>query len=208
MPSDAQPFLIGIGGPSGSGKSALAAALLEALGTASAVVVPVDAYYRDLSALPFEERCAQNFDAPEALDWGLLEGHVKALLAGESIDQPRYDFATHTRRTESHRVDPVRYVLVEGLLALHPPELRRLFGLSVYVAAPGGVCLARRIDRDAQERSRTRESVIQQYEETVAPMARAFVLPTRDLADLVVDGEGRLEESVAAVMAAVAARCR
>ena len=208
MLSGTKPIIIAMAGPSGSGKSALAAALRDALGAAHAVVVPVDAYYRDLSALRFEERCAQNFDAPEALDWDLLEGHLKALLKGESIDQPCYDFATHTRRAETRRVDAVPYVIVEGLLALHQPALRELFGLSVYVTASEIVCLERRIERDARERARTRESVVRQFEETVAPMARAFVLPARRLADVVVDGEGRLDESVEAVKAAVAARRR
>ena len=204
--SEKRPFLIGIAGPSGSGKSALAVALHQELGASSTSVIPMDAYYQDLSRLPFEERCARNFDAPEALDWDLLESHMEALLAGESIEQPCYDFATHTRRGQSRSVQPLPYLLVEGILALHSKSMRQLFGLSVYVDASEDVCLARRIERDMRERSRTRESVLRQYEDTVVPMARAHVLPTRRFADVVADGEGRLEESLEAITAAVAAR--
>lgn len=203
MADSGGPYLIGIGGPSGSGKSALAVRLVERLLPASAVIVPLDAYYRDLSSMRLEDRAKQNFDAPEALDWVFLEQQLDMLASGLAIERPEYDFSTHTRRSVTRSVQPTEYVLVEGLLALYAEAVRRMLDLRVYVEAPEEVCLKRRIERDLRERGRTRESVLQQYRKTVAPMAERYVYPTRAFADVVVGGAGPLDDEARLVLAAI-----
>ena len=78
----------------------------------------------------------------------------------------------------------------------------RLLSLSIYVEAPDDTCLSRRLARDVKERGRTRQSVLAQYERTVRPMAEAYVLPTQQHADLIIDGRAPVEESVARILAA------
>lgn len=183
------PFFVGFGGPSCSGKSVLAHGVAERLaaGGRASVVLPMDAYYADLSHLPLEERARCNFDDPQALDWALLADHLDALARGESIERPCYDFATHTRQARSHRVAPEPFVLIEGLLALHAETVRARVGLGVYVHAEDSVCLARRVERDTRDRGRTPESVVRQYGLSVRPMAERYVWPSRATADIVVD---------------------
>jgi uridine kinase len=122
------------------------------------------------------------------------------LLAGEVIEMPVYLFAQHTRALQTVRVEPKPFVIVEGILALHPEGLRRLFDLKVYVETAEEECLRRREERDVIERGRTHESVHEQWEHTVLPMARRFVEPTRRIADVVVSGQNSPEEAVSAVL--------
>jgi uridine kinase len=190
--------LIGITGPSGSGKSTLAHALAGALGDAA--VFSMDHYYLPLNHLPFAVREQSNFDDPVLLDWPLLNAHVRSLKQGQSVAQPVYSFEHHARKTETVCFEPVRNLIVEGIFALHDPELRDLMDVRVFVAAPDGLCFERRLDRDISERGRTRESVVSQYEATVRPGAEQFILPTEAFAHVVVKGDQHLPLSVEAVI--------
>jgi uridine kinase len=192
-----KPFIIGVAGLSGSGKTALARKLAPSL---DADVITLDAYYHSQSQLSLAEREKLNYDHPDALDWILLADHLTALALGESIEEPIYLFDQHTRAHHSRRIEPRPVMIVEGILALHNDAVRKLLDLRVFVTTRDEECLRRRLERDIAERGRTRESVIEQYRNTVWPMALQYVLPSRVHADLVVSGEEPLNESVAAVL--------
>ena len=192
-----QTYLIAIGGPSCAGKTELAKYLARAL---SGTILPLDAYYLDLSHLPLQERARFNFDIPEALDYSLLAQNLRGLAAGQAVERPVYDFATHTRTPLVERVEAGQYLIFEGLFTLHWDDLRPLFGTKVYVEAPDRLCLDRRQVRDVRERGRTVESVQRQYAETVRPMAERYVHPTRDFADVIVSGKAPLEVTGAEVL--------
>ena len=196
----ARPYLIGIAGTSCSGKTKLARHLSRLL---SAVILPLDCYYFDLSHLPLDERAHCNFDIPEALDRELLLAHVAGLSQGQEIPRPVYDFAVHARTSQVEIVKPGRYVIVEGLFSLYWEEARKLFGTKVFVDLDDQKCLERRISRDVRERGRTPESVLQQFNGTVRPMAEAYIRPTRGFADLTVRGDDPIDRSLARVMAHV-----
>jgi len=192
------PVAIGIAGCSGSGKTTLAAELARTLG---GLHFPLDRYYRDLAHLPIEERLRQNFDDPGLIEVALLARQVAALAQGEAIDRPLYDFSTHTRVPgQSERVEPGSFLLVEGLFALHYPELLPLYQLRVYIDTPDALCFERRLKRDIEQRGRTPESVRQQYEATVLPASLAYVRPSAAHADLIVDGAGALDWKVERVV--------
>jgi uridine kinase len=193
-----RPLVIGIAGCSGSGKTTLARELTSQL---DATLLPLDFYYRDLAHLPPAERALQNFDHPDSIEEPLLIEHVQTLAAGQPIERPVYDFATHTRvanRTES--ITPTRVLLVEGILALHYDCLRALYDVSIYVNAPHDLCLHRRIHRDVRERGRTEACVIDQYNATARPMADLYVLPSAQHASLTVEGTDNLDWSVEQVL--------
>jgi len=193
-----KPIVIGIGGCSGSGKTTLAAELAHQL---NATLFPLDLYYRDLSQFPLDDRSKRNFDHPDSLESELFIEHIRTLATGHPIHRPIYDFATHSRVANAFDlITPTRFVLVEGILALHYPELPPLYDFSIYVDAPNDVCLMRRIHRDMRERGRTRESVIEQFNATAKPMADLYVLPTKTLATLTVDGTEDLDWSIELVL--------
>lgn len=181
--------LIGIAGCSGGGKTWLANKLFEKIGSKKAQVINVDSYYRSRSDIPYEERCSLNYDHPDSLELDLLARHLDDLRSGRPAEVPIYDFSIHNRLPQSQRVDPSRYLIVEGILTFHLPELRELFDLKIFVDTPLELCLERRIERDVRERGRTEESVILQWNQTVKPMYEQFCAPTVSYADSVVQGE-------------------
>ena len=196
-----KPHIIGVAGPSCSGKSEIARCLIKELSEMNPVILTLDSYYHDLSPLDPEERKHRNFDVPEALDHVLLREQLMALANGSAIEKPVYDFTTHTRSPQSERIVPGETVIIEGLFALYWEEIRELFHTSVFVNLHDHVCLSRRIERDTKERGRSRESVLSQYTETVRPMNEKYILPTKTFADIVVNGEDPLEQSTALIMA-------
>ncbi|HEX3436311.1 MAG TPA: uridine kinase [Pseudacidobacterium sp.] len=195
---NSSPVVIGIAGCSGSGKTTLAQELAREL---EGTHFHLDHYYRDLGHLTYAERCRENFDHPNSLESSLLIAHIRQLASGRSIQQPQYDFTTHTRIPgKSTIIYEPHYLLVDGIFALHYAALRRLYNLSVYVDTPDDICYQRRFMRDVEQRGRTPESVVKHYAETVRPMAEEFVWPSAQYADLVVDGGSSLDWSVEQVL--------
>ena len=188
---DKKGILIGIAGASGSGKTLVAHTLYKQLGTEKVVNLQEDSYYKDLAHLPFEERVKFNFDHPDAFDHELLRKHISLLLKGKTIEHPVYDFTTHTRKKETRKVGPHQIVILEGILILAIPELRELMDIKIYIDTPADICFIRRLQRDIDERSRSVESVIRQYQETVRPMYMQFVEPSKRYADIIIPHGGK-----------------
>lgn len=196
-----RPLILGIAGASGSGKTRLGRELTTQL---SALLLPLDLYYRDLSHLSADDRARQNFDHPDSLEVDLLLHHLDELTAGRSVDLPIYDFSSHTRlHGQTTRAHSAPVLIVEGILALHYPALRRHFDLSVFVQTPNAVCLTRRIYRDVRERGRTEATVREQFTSTTLPMAEQFVFPSAAHASVTVDGTESLDWSVASILHAL-----
>ena len=191
------PTILAIAGCSGSGKTTLARELAAQL---DATLFPLDLYYRDLSQFPLDSRDKRNFDHPDSLESELFIEHIRGLAAGQTIARPVYDFKTHSRVPGAFEpVTPKRVVVVEGILALHYPELLPLYGFSVYVDAPNHVCLSRRIHRDTRERGRTEGSIRAQWQATAHPMAELYVIPSQTRATLTVSGTESLDWSIEAI---------
>ncbi len=189
-PGDTGPFLIGICGGSGSGKTVVVRSILEALGPDHVVVMHQDSYYRDHANLSFDERARINFDHPNAFDSDLLLEHLKALLAGSAIQQPVYDFTTHTRAEQVTDIAPRQIILLDGILILHDPRIRELMDIRVFMDCDADVRLIRRIRRDMAERARSLESILTQYEKHVRPMHDQFVDPSMKFADVIIPHGG------------------
>lgn len=200
-----RPLFVGIAGASGSGKSQLAKHVVAALHEPAALL-SLDCYYRELDHMPLDERHRMNFDHPDSLDWPLFLEHLRDLSEGRGVDEPVYLFDQHTRATTSRRIEPAPFVIVEGILAFHNPDVRARLDLRVYVDTPDDVCFRRRLKRDVAERGRTPESVRQQYEQTVRPMAALYVWPSKWWAHVVVAGTGGFKVSVASVTKAIQER--
>jgi len=184
------PIVIGVCGGTGSGKTTVVQVILERVGAERIAYIQHDSYYRDQSHLPLEERARVNYDHPDSLETELLVKHVRQLLAGQAVEVPIYDFTTHTRTRRTHRVEPRRVILVEGILIFAEPELRDLMDVKIYVDTDADIRFIRRLQRDIAERGRTMESVIEQYLTTVRPMHLEFVEPSKRYADVIIPEGG------------------
>jgi len=199
-----RPYLIGIAGPTCSGKSTLAHALADALAPAGgALTITMDCYYRDLSHLDAEQRARSNFDSPDALESDLLVAHLRTLRHGQPILRPSYNFVTHCREPWSHRLDPQPFIIVEGLFTFFWEDMRALIDRKVFVELSAAECLARRLKRDTTQRGRSKTSVLRQYNETVRPMYERFCGSTVRFADVGLKGVDPTGTMVARVLASL-----
>jgi len=185
-----RPWIVGIAGGTGSGKTTVAHKLAAAMPAGRCVTIEHDAYYRDQSHLSRAERETINYDHPASLDSALLAEHLQAVRAGRAVDVPIYDFATHTRRAETRRVEPAPVVIVEGILVFAEAALREQMDVKIFVDTDPDIRLMRRIRRDLEQRGRTFQSVRDQYYATVRPMHIEHVEPTKRWADLIVPEGG------------------
>lgn len=177
-PESAPRVILGIAGGSGSGKSWLAKAVAEAFPGRSAVVCH-DWYYRDNGHLSDEEaRLKLNFDHPSSLETPLMGRHLDRLAAGEAVDAPMYEYATHARLKTTRRVEPKPLLVIDGILILHERELRERMTLSVFIDVPDDVRLLRRVKRDCTERGVDLTETLRLYEDFVRPMHRRYVAPS------------------------------
>jgi uridine kinase len=201
-----KPFVIGIAGGTGSGKTTVARRIYESLHLDSAVFLDQDSYYKDLGHLPLEERKKLNFDHPESLDNELLADHLEQLVQRLPVQKPVYDFAAHTRTTEHLRVEPRDVILVEGILLFVEPRLRELFDLKIFVDTEADVRFIRRLKRDLELRGRTIDSVIEQYLTTVRPMHFEFVEPSKRYADVILPRGGNNAPGIGVITARIRER--
>ena len=185
-----RPIIIGVAGGTGSGKTTVTRQILERVGAEHIAYIPHDAYYRDLSHLTHELRSQVNFDHPDSLETELLIEHLKVLRQGRTVEVPKYDFTTHTRLSNTRRVEAAPVVIVEGILVFVEADLRNLFDVKLYVDTDADVRFIRRLRRDIEDRGRSVESVCEQYLLTVRPMHLEFVEPSKRYADVIIPEGG------------------
>lgn len=186
-----KPYIIGIAGGTGSGKTTFSLELINSLRTNRIVYISHDSYYRDLSDMPEDERAKQNFDHPDSLETDLLIEHLKKLLNNEPVNVPVYDFCHHTRAKDIEYIEPQPVIIIEGILIYTSKELRDLMDIKIFVDTDADIRFARRMLRDIEERGRNLRSVTDQYFTTVRPMHEAFVEPSKRYADIIVPSGGR-----------------
>ena len=189
--------IIGIAGGSGSGKSRLVKNILKEVNDNSVQVIEIDSYYKNLAHLSFEEREKNNFDHPDSIDFDLLYQDLSKLKNNFTIHSPVYDYKTHTRNeNETKKIENAKVIIMEGIFALHNQKIRDLLSIKIYVDTPSDIRLLRRIKRDMNDRGRTIEGIIEQYNKTVKPMFTKYVKPSRDYADLIVPFGGKNKVSI------------
>lgn len=198
-----RPFMIGIAGGTGSGKTTVTQAVIEAVGSDHVALLPMDNYYKANSNLSAEERRKLNYDHPDAFDIALYLDHIKQLARGEAVDIPVYSFTQDTRTTETIATKPAPVVVLEGIMALVDKEVRAQMDLKVFVDADPDVRFIRRLQRDLVERGRSVESVVKQYLELVRPMHLSFVEPSKRYADVIIPHGGHNEQALAMLTARV-----
>jgi uridine kinase len=198
-----RPLVIGVAGGSGSGKTTVTEAILERVGRERIALLPHDAYYHDLAHLPLAERTKVNFDHPYAFDNTLYLAHLDALVDGQPVSMPTYDFTTYVRLPGVTEVLPQPVILLEGILIFADAALRDRMSIKLYVDAESDLRIIRRIERDTHNRGRTVESVIEQYLSTVRPMHLEFVEPSKRYADIIIPNGGLNETAIDMVVARI-----
>jgi uridine kinase len=183
-------LIIGIAGGSGSGKTTVVKKIIESLPSNSVSVISQDSYYRDSGHLSSEKRSKINFDHPSSIEFKLLVNHIDQLKEGKTIDMPIYSYLTCTRAKETMPVNPKKVIIVEGILILANPSLRKRLDIKVFVDADDDDRLMRIIWRDIEERGRSFKEVLDHYERFVKPMHLLFIEPNKRYADIIIPQGG------------------
>lgn len=183
-------LIIGIAGGFGSGKTTVVRRIVELLPPDSVSILSQDAYYKDNGHLSPEERAKINFDHPSSIEFSLLVKHIDELRRGHSIDMPVYSYLTCARQAETVLVAPRKVILIEGILIMTDPDLRKRMNIKVFVDADPDDRLMRIMRRDLIERGRSYEQVLDHYDHFVKPMHLQFIEPTKRYADIIVPQGG------------------
>ena len=181
-------IILGIAGGTGSGKTFIVDNLLSIYNSNNINVINLDSYYKDLSHMGHQDRVKQNFDHPDSIDIDLIISHLKQISDGNDVDIPIYDFSNHIRLETTKTISQSNVIIVEGIFALHYMQLRKLYTLNVFIETSEDIRFQRRLSRDTKERGRTIGSIKDQFESTVLPMHEKFIGPSKQFADLIIDG--------------------
>jgi uridine kinase len=184
-------IIIGIAGGSGSGKTSVAKALVKDMHLNGTVIIEQDWYYKDLAHLPQEERMKWNFDHPDSVEFDLLIKDLAAMLRGETVDVPQYNYVTHSRAKETLTIAPQKVIIVEGIMVLYEAKLRELLDIKLFVDTDKDIRFIRRLKRDIYKRGRAIDNVTDQYMQTVRPMHETFVEPSKRFADVIIPEGGK-----------------
>ena len=191
-----KPLTIGVSGGTGSGKTRFTKELLKRCDKDNVIYMSQDSYYKDLSNISFKERCENNFDSPDSIDFDMLLHHLSKLLNYQEVYIPIYDFKTHSRKEEQEFVAPKPIIVLEGIFSLFDKKIRNLLETKIYVDTPADIRILRRVKRDIKKRGRSIESIVKQYIETVRPMHKKFVAPVKVYADIIVPNGGKNIEAI------------
>ena len=185
-------IILGIAGGTGSGKTFIVDNLVSTYTSNNINVINLDSYYKDLSHMGHQDRVKQNFDHPDSIDIDLIISHLKQISDGNDIDIPIYDFSNHVRLETTKTISQSNVIIVEGIFALHYMQLRKLYTLNVFIETSEDIRFQRRLSRDTKERGRTIGSIKDQFESTVLPMHEKFIGPSKQFADLIIDGNSNI----------------
>lgn len=191
-----KPYIIGVAGGSGSGKTYFARELQRILGDSTCTILYQDNYYIDQSHRFDGDGGSVNFDHPSSLDFDLLASGLETLKSGKSIEVPIYEFATHKRKAETIKCNPQKIILVDGILILDSKVVRAQLDEAIFFDTPEELRYQRRLDRDVNERGRTPEGVKKQFDLQVRPMHEQFVQPSRKFAQTIVHDLGEYSEAL------------
>jgi|SRR6056297_2024545 len=179
-------LIIGIAGGTGCGKTTVVNQIINELPNQEVGVISQDSYYNDLSHLTLEERRKTNFDHPNSIDFKLLERHLTALKIGESIEQPVYSFLECNRTEKTVPTHPTKVMIVEGILIMANPDIRKMFDIKIFVHADSDERLIRRLKRDVNERGWNLDETLEKYQTVIKPMHDQFIEPTKEYADIII----------------------
>lgn len=199
-----KPFIIGIAGGSGSGKTFFLNCFLHHFQNDEVTLVSQDDYYFPAGEMTQEENKLYNFDLPSTIDHEQFNLDIKKLIKGEVIYKKEYNFNNPLAVVKILEINPAPIIIVEGLFILHFKEIGALLDYTIFVEAEEEVALGRRVKRDGMERGYSEEDVLYKWHNHVVPSYKEFLLPYREQCDLVVTNNMNTPDDIIAVTEEIA----
>lgn len=191
-----RPFLIGITGGSGSGKTFFLNSLLDQFESKDICLLSQDNYYLPRDEQPQDENGVQNFDTPRSINAEELATDVAKLKAGEGFERLEYTFNNPDVTPKMLRFNAAPIVVIEGLFVMHYPEVEKLLDLRLFIDAKDHIKLKRRIIRDKVERGYDLDDVLYRFEKHVMPSYDKYLEPLRHKADLIIPNNDHVQNAL------------
>ena len=200
-----RPYIIGVAGTSGSGKTLFLQYLLKQFAPGDMTLISLDDYYRPVTTRTREENMCHNFDIPEAFDLETFHTHVRQLSEGQTVIKQEYTFNNPALTPRMLTLKPAPVLVIEGLFIFHDPVINEQLQLRIFIHADDEIALQRRIRRDAAERGYNEQEVRYKWENHVRPAYRKYLLPYKDLSDMVIENNTDEPEKLQAIVREIAA---
>lgn len=191
-----KPYIIGICGGSGSGKTYLLKRLMEMLPKEKLTFISQDNYYKKQEEQVRNEEGLVNYDHPDSLNLHHLEADIQELIAGKTVSVEEYTFNVKVEKPNFLIYRPNPIIIIEGLFIYHRSKVRDLIDFKVFVEAEEHIKISRRLKRDLVERAYSFDETLRDYQKFVAPMYRKFVEPQRFESDLIVPNNVHMEKAI------------
>ena len=203
-----KPYLIGISGGSGSGKTRIIHELRDRFPESQLCIISQDEYYHPRDQQVWDNAGYQNFDLPSSIDNKAFTSDIRKLMQGRVVEKLQYIFNNPKKKPTTLTYQPAPVILVEGLFVFHFESIRKLLDLKIFIDAEDVIKLKRRIIRDAGERNYPLEDVLHRYEFHVLPSYRSYILPFRHDADIVINNHQSYDAAIDVLSALIQVKSR
>lgn len=191
-----KPYIIGISGGSGSGKTRIIHELRGSFPEETLCIISQDEYYHPREKQQRDEAGYQNFDLPTSIDHKLFIADIRKLIKGEIVTKQQYSFNNPKQKPNMLVYQPAPVIIVEGLFVFYFDSIRKLLDLKIFIDAEDIIKMKRRIVRDAGERNYPLEDVLHRYEHHVLPSYRAYIEPFRREADIIINNHSTYDAAI------------
>jgi len=181
-----KPYIVGITGGSGAGKTLFLDRLLNFFEPDQVCLISQDNYYRPRHLQPKDDLGIHNFDTPDSIDFHQYAEDIRKIQKGETISRQEYTFNNPNKNPRILTFAPAPVILIEGIFVLYFPELADLLDLKIFIDAKDYIKIKRRILRDKVERGYDLDDVLYRYEKHVMPTYEKYIEPFKHDADLIV----------------------
>lgn len=192
-----KPFLIGVCGGSGSGKTSFIRQLKQDFNSSQLCIISQDDYYRPREEQKVDDQGVTNFDLPKSIDKKAFHKDLLKLIEGETLERTEYTFNNEKRSPKTLIFEPAPIILVEGIFVFHFKKIRALLDLKVFLHAKENLKVIRRIKRDREERNYPLEDVLYRYENHVLPTFERYIEPYREEADIIINNNEHFKAGLA-----------
>lgn len=181
-----KPYVIGIAGSSGSGKTFFLNCFLKHFSPEEVTLISQDDYYIPANTKTQEENKLYNFDLPTSIDRSAFYKDISDLFDGKTIYKEEYTFNNPAIKPKMLEIKPAPILIIEGLFIYHYTEVNTLIDHRIFLDANQDIALERRLRRDLIERGYFEDDVRYKWVNHVLPSYNEYLLPYKNSCDQVI----------------------